>query len=532
MSYILREYLLSLGFKIDDASYKKFNAALATTAKEAAGLGSVVTGAATAIGLSVEKVSEQYQSLVFLGQRTGNTVNNLKAYSYAAKQIGIDFGQSQGAIESFAAAMRLNPGVKGFVQANGGTGKDSIEQLTNFVAQQKKLYGEAGYYVAAMNAEVAGIPEGVFLQIWNNLPRMKAAQADMKKLREEAGLAGDDIGKKGDQFATAWGHLLEVLDVGKDRIAFDLMKPTQDAVIALDDLIQRFNKADVASDGFLGKVVGFTTALGGTAAALALVLRMVGLGGMAGAAAKGGGRLLLGAATNPVVAGAIAAYYGIGLDGATAGKEDDSPLSKEYRAKHGGAGGSQAQLRDATIAYFQSQGWSRAAATGIAANISAESKFDATAVGDNGSAYGIAQWHPDRQRAFAQWAGKDIRQSSLQDQLGFVQYELTQGADVGARRAGADLKNAGSAFAAGSSFSMNYERPGNWRGEATDRGLQAQNWFDVPLTSGAAGTTATITQKTDIHVAASDPKAAGEAVASAQGRVNGDLVRNMQGMAR
>ena len=79
------------------------------------------------------------------------------------------------------------------------------------------------------------------------------------------------------------------------------------------------------------------------------------------------------------------------------------------------------------ISFFTSKGWTREQAAGFAANIQIESNFKTNATGDNGAAYGIAQWHPDRQAKFAEWAHKDIRQSSLQEQLEFMQYELTQG---------------------------------------------------------------------------------------------------------
>ncbi|MFX7121298.1 phage tail tip lysozyme, partial [Acinetobacter baumannii] len=63
-------------------------------------------------------------------------------------------------------------------------------------------------------------------------------------------------------------------------------------------------------------------------------------------------------------------------------------------------------------------------AAGIVANLEAESGFKHTAIGDNGKAFGIGQWHPDRQAKFKQKFGKDIRQSSYQEQLAFVNWEL------------------------------------------------------------------------------------------------------------
>jgi hypothetical protein len=78
------------------------------------------------------------------------------------------------------------------------------------------------------------------------------------------------------------------------------------------------------------------------------------------------------------------------------------------------------------ISFFQSQGWTRAQAIGIVANLQAESgiNMSTNAVGDGGRAYGIAQWHPDRQANFQRAFGIDIRQAGFQQQLEFVQWEL------------------------------------------------------------------------------------------------------------
>jgi hypothetical protein len=144
------------------------------------------------------------------------------------------------------------------------------------------------------------------------------------------------------------------------------------------------------------------------------------------------------------------------------------------------AGGEQA----ATMAYFQAQGWSKEQAAGLAANIKRESEFKPGAVGDNGQAYGIGQWHPDRQAEFKKKFGKDIRGSSLEDQLAFMQYELTQGNE---RAAGNKLRGAKGAAEAAAIVSSNYERPADRAGEEAARGRLALGILGgVPGASGAA----------------------------------------------
>lgn len=164
------------------------------------------------------------------------------------------------------------------------------------------------------------------------------------------------------------------------------------------------------------------------------------------------------------------------------------------------------------LSFFQSQGWTKEQAAGIVANLKAESQLNPGAVGDSGKAYGIAQWHPDRQAAFRSRFGKDIKGSSLEEQLQFVQYELTQGSEQGA---GSKLKAATTAAEAGQIVSRRYERPADREGEAYKRGLAASQLLNgIPGASVAAAqpapannsqrSTSVSIAKVEVHTQATD----------------------------
>lgn len=138
----------------------------------------------------------------------------------------------------------------------------------------------------------------------------------------------------------------------------------------------------------------------------------------------------------------------------------------------------------AAMAYFQSQGWTKEQAAGLVANINRESGMRADAVGDGGRAYGIAQWHPDRQAEFARLFGKPMQGSSVEEQLAFMHYELTRGNEIAA---GNKLRKASTAYDAAASVSMNYERPANRNSEASLRGGMAMALLNgIPGASNAA----------------------------------------------
>lgn len=158
---------------------------------------------------------------------------------------------------------------------------------------------------------------------------------------------------------------------------------------------------------------------------------------------------------------------------------DLNKIQQEQRDAVGAVNNSPAakfnQRAQGAMDYFVSKGWTREQAAGIVGNLARESSsFDPGAVGDNGEAYGIAQWHADRQAKFKKWAGKDIRGSTLEEQLGFIHHELTEGDEV---RAGNRLRQARTARSAGEVVSRMYERPAKQDSEASLRGGMADEYL-------------------------------------------------------
>lgn len=126
------------------------------------------------------------------------------------------------------------------------------------------------------------------------------------------------------------------------------------------------------------------------------------------------------------------------------------------------------------VAYFQSRGWTLAQACGIVANLQAESGLRPDAVGDGGQAYGVAQWHPDRQAAYERAFGASIKGSSVADQLAFVVWELHNTESA----AGIQLATCTTPQQAAETICRHYERPADQDGESAKRAAIAQQFFD------------------------------------------------------
>lgn len=139
---------------------------------------------------------------------------------------------------------------------------------------------------------------------------------------------------------------------------------------------------------------------------------------------------------------------------AVAEQQAQQPQQPQPVANLKGAGSTR---RDQAMRYFMSKGWTKEQSAGIVANLMAESHsyLDHTALGDKGTAYGIAQWRGSRQTTFARVFGKSIKQSSFEEQLAYVDWELRNDyVSVGNR-----LRNSSTASSATAIITRYYEIP-------------------------------------------------------------------------
>lgn len=117
------------------------------------------------------------------------------------------------------------------------------------------------------------------------------------------------------------------------------------------------------------------------------------------------------------------------------------------------------------LKYFMGQGFSKAQASGIVGNLLQESGLNIGAVGDKGKAFGIAQWHPDRQAEFARVFGHDIRSSSFSEQLQFIMHEFQNKE----QKAYQDLMRQSTVAGSTESFMKGFERPSESAGNLPKR---------------------------------------------------------------
>lgn len=123
------------------------------------------------------------------------------------------------------------------------------------------------------------------------------------------------------------------------------------------------------------------------------------------------------------------------------------------------------------IEKFEKMGWSRAQAIGIVNNLQAESggKLNHRAVGDSGTAFGVAQWRDERVDMFKKVMGVALSESTRDQQYAFVNWELRNTH----KAAGDKLKAAKTAEDASRVVTLDFEIPAKKEQKAEERAAVA-----------------------------------------------------------
>lgn len=551
-SGIIREFLVALGFKSDEAALKKFEGGIDKTTKSVVKLATVVTATALAVSIGVTKIASNLEALYFASIKTNSSATNLKSFDRALQNLGTEAGEGLQSVQGLARFLRENPSGEGFLAGLGVQTRDANDELrdtTDLLLDLSKTFAGLPYPLAHQYAGMFGISE-------DTLRAMRSGGFEREVLRMRA-----QMKNTGFEQATKDAHrfMMEMRDLVTQLEYFGiqvynaisrrlggglhsltdwlrvngpmLAERTADILVRILDLIERITPAitwlidqfiawDKATNGWSTRILallavlkmfgGFAIIGGVLSLAGAFMKLAAGIG--AATAAGAGGAGVLGSLGLLGVAGGVG--YGIGTlihkilpDNANdkIGEGIASVLTL-FRNKTA----SEALATNNPMAYLRMLGWTKEQAAGLVANLQAESGMNPRAVGDGGKAVGIAQWHPDRQAAFRQRMGKNVQDASVDEQLNFVDYELRFGLE---RQAGAMLRAATSARQAAEIVSRYYERPAAREAEAAKRGAAAVQ----------------LAQETHIHMhGGGDPAANGRAVAHEQDRVNARLTRNMQ----
>ncbi|MGM7759737.1 transglycosylase SLT domain-containing protein [Yersinia enterocolitica] len=218
----IKDFLVSLGFELDEAGEKKFSAVVAGVTANVLKMGAVVEGAALAVVGFTTKIASGLDKVYFASQRTGASVAGIKALGYAASQLGVDAASAQGSLESLARFIRNSPGAEGFLNRLGiqtrsanGNMRDTSAIFTGLSAKLSSM----PYYRANQYAQMLGIDENTLMAMRKGLGGFGSEYALTAK---KIGFNADTAAKQSNRFMTSMRNLTMTLGQARDKIGANL----------------------------------------------------------------------------------------------------------------------------------------------------------------------------------------------------------------------------------------------------------------------------------------------------------------------
>ncbi|MEZ6653923.1 hypothetical protein SL932_24670 [Klebsiella pneumoniae] len=218
----LKDFLISLGFKVDEAGARKFDAVVAGTTLKAIELGVKVEAAALSVVAFTAKIASGLGDLYWASQRTGATVEGIKQIGYAVSQVGGSVDGARGSLENLARFMRNNPGAEGFLNRLGVQTRDASgnvrDMATIFTGVGQRL-SSMPYYRANQYAQMLGLDENTLMAMRRGIGQFSGEYTAMAKA---IGYNADVAAVSSNKFMTSLRSFGLMAGMARDKIGSNL----------------------------------------------------------------------------------------------------------------------------------------------------------------------------------------------------------------------------------------------------------------------------------------------------------------------
>lgn len=254
-SEILQEYLVSLGFKTDVVSMRKFDEGLGATGKRVLKVGGAVAGVVASVEAATAAFAYSMRKMYFQSELSNSTVKNLRAMSYAGKQIGISGDTMAQSIQGMAQAMRLNPGLQGLIESFGVkvSGRDMSDVMIDFVAALKDM----PEFAAVQYAGMFGIDPDTYHQMINHMDELKKKKQELLDFYKQSGVDPDKAKKTVLEYTAALDKLQSRLTILGQSMMMALAPAFKETSTWLDRILEGWTHIFTLDwDTFWGRVRG------------------------------------------------------------------------------------------------------------------------------------------------------------------------------------------------------------------------------------------------------------------------------------
>lgn len=220
----IEEFLVSIGYSVKESEVSAWEATLKKVDGWVAKLGTIVDNFERKAKALFVSATDDLERLNFAAQRTGSSVDELRALTYALGQVGLGGRRAEDVIGGFAERLRRFPGMASLLAGLGvkvtanGVARDQAVVFRDTIRALNKV----DYPLAARFAEALGIPEeeyNALRQSGENLDRLAQEQKDVFA---RFGIDGNQAGQSSFLLGVAWRQAFMTLDTMLAKITVSL----------------------------------------------------------------------------------------------------------------------------------------------------------------------------------------------------------------------------------------------------------------------------------------------------------------------
>lgn len=241
----IKDFLVSLGFQVDDAGARKFDAVVAGTTLKVVKLGTATEAAALSVLAYTTKIASGLDQLYWASQRTGATVAGIQAIGYAAAQAGSSAEAARGSLESLSRFMRNNPGAEGFLNRLGVQTRDAsgnMRDMASIFTGVGQQLNKMPYYRANQYAQMLGIDENTLMAMRRGMGQFGAQYTQMAKA---IGFNADQAAASSNRFMTSLRAFGQMAGMARDKIGSNLAEGLSGSIDTLrKQIVDNFPKIE------------------------------------------------------------------------------------------------------------------------------------------------------------------------------------------------------------------------------------------------------------------------------------------------
>jgi hypothetical protein len=226
----IREFLVGLGFSVNESQQRNFVGALEGATLRAKLLGDAIEAMARTVVNKVGEVATQFEALFYQSSRVGASAQSIRAFEFAISNLGGTIEGAKSSLEDFSKFLRETPGstaaIANLLKIPLEDAKDSAkflleanERLSHLSPALQAKYRET-FHLGDYNTSIAA-------------QNAKAEQYYNEQLKRDSA-AGIDQGamKRASEFERAWrgvwARIGTMADGGESKLFTGLTKPMKD----------------------------------------------------------------------------------------------------------------------------------------------------------------------------------------------------------------------------------------------------------------------------------------------------------------